>query len=409
MAAAIFTAGAGIALYDWLSSKGQNLTITDNILTDMSISSNFLSETSCSSTVSGSQSINIQPGPPLAPQEKLHGEGSSCLLCVNALAEIQAMRDQLELNASEASHGLYQTQTASEQVTAAMTGGSDDITQIGACELMCSDVVILNVQQSQVFKARTECKVATDVTNNIAQTIQGKIKSSLKNQEDIIGQLEDAFTSNTEAITNNISSRMSQTLVNSVRQTLVNNALSIQNFNAGLESNASGPDGNSAHSIYVNTVSQSFTSNSVAKLNANNQVNNSLRQSADYSISQQLLNKNDTLGDITKDFRNVIDSLGVFLNTLTGDGLIILGSILAILALLIGAVFLFSKRGRDLIEKYVDLKTGVGPTNNYSTSAYTYPSINTYQQPMTPIVIQKPAIETPQPTSFKSNPYDFYF
>jgi hypothetical protein len=309
----------------------------------------------------------------------------------------------LELNASEASHGLYQTQTASEQVTAAMTGGSDEITQIGACDLMCSDVVILNVQQSQVFKALTECKVATDVTNNIAQTIQGKIKSSLKNQEDIIGQLEDAFTSNTEAITNNIASRMSQTLVNSVRQTLVNNALSIQNFNAGLE-NASGSE--NAHSIYVNTVSQSFTSNSVAKLNANNQVNNSLRQSADYSISQQLLNRNDTIGDITKDFRQVIQSLGEFLNTLTGDGLIILGSILAIMALLISAVFLFSKKGRDLMEKYVDLKTGVAPTNNYTTSGYS--SINTYQQPI-PIITQKPAIETPQPTSFKSNPYDFYF
>jgi hypothetical protein len=401
--AAIMAAGAGIALYDWLSSKGQSLTVTDNILTDMSISSTFESDTSCSSTVSGSQSIVIEPGPAGHPQQQLGATGSSCQLCEIALKDIQAMRDALELNAVTASHGLYQTQTASEQVIAAMSGGSDSVTQIGACDLMCKDVVILNVQQSQVFKAKTQCQVTTDVTNNIAQTIQGKIKSSLKNQEDIIGQLEDAFTSNTEAISNNIASRMSQTLVNSVKQTLVNNALSIQNFNAGLES-ASGSS--TAHSIYVNTVSQSFTSNSVAKMNANNQVNNSLRQSADYSISQQLLNRNDTIGDITKDFTNVINSMGIFLNTLTGDGLIILGSILAIMALLISAVFLFSKKGRDLIEKYVDLKTGVAPTNNYSTSAY--PTMNTsYQQPIP--IIQKPAIETPQPSAYKSNPYDFYF
>jgi hypothetical protein len=404
--ASIMAAGAAIALYDWLSSKGQSLTVTDNILTDMSISSTFESDTSCSSTVSGSQSIVIEPGPAGPPQQKLGADGSSCKLCENALEEIQAMRDALELNAVTASHGLYQTQTASEQVIAAMTGGSDSITQIGACDLMCKDVVILNVQQSQVFKAKTQCQVTTDVTNNIAQTIQGKIKSSLKNQEDIIGQLEDAFTSNTEAISNNIASRMSQTLVNSVKQTLVNNALSIQNFNAGLETNAQNPE-HAAHSVYVNTVSQSFTSNSVAKMNANNQVNNSLRQSADYSISQQLLNKNDTIGSITKDFLNIINSMGTFLNTLTGDGLLILGSILAIMALLIGAVFLFSKKGRDLIESYVSLKAGLPPQNNYSTNVSNYPTTTSYQQPIP--VIQKPAIETPQPTSFKSNPYDFYF
>ncbi len=404
MADVLFGAAAAIGLYDWLTSKGQNLTVTDNILTDMSISSNFESDTSCSSTVSGSQSIVIEPGPPLQPQQKLGAPGSSCVLCQQALSDIQAMRNALELNAVTQSHGLYQTQTPSEQVIISMGGGSNSITQIGACDLMCKDVVILNVQQSQVFKASTECKVSTDVTNNIAQTIQGKIKSSLKNQEDIIGQLEDAFTSNTESISNNIASRMSQTLVDSVRQSLVNNALSIQNFNAGLETNASGPSGDSAHSIYVNTVKQSFTSNSVAKLNVNNQVNNSLRQSADYSISQQLLNRNDSIGDITKDFKNIIDSMGVFLNTLTGDGLIILGSILAIMALLISAVFLFSKKGRDLMEKYVDLKTGVESTNTYS-----YPNITSYQQQPIAPVIKKPAIETPQPASFTSSPYDFYF
>ena len=100
--------------------------------------------------------------------------------------------------------------------------------------------------------------------------------------------------------------------------------------------------------------------------------------------------------------------MGTFLNTLTGDGLIILGSILAILALLVGAVFLFSKKGRDLIESYVSLKAGLPPQNTYSTNASTYPTINTsYQQPIP--VIQKPAIETPQPSAYKSNPYDFYF
>ncbi len=88
----------------------------------------------------------------------------------------------------------------------------------------------------------------------------------------------------------------------------------------------------------------------MATLNVNNQVNNTLRQSADYSIAQQLLNKNDTIGDITKDFVGVIDTMGGFMDTLTGDLLIIIGSMLALFVILIFAFYMFSTRARALID-----------------------------------------------------------
>jgi hypothetical protein len=387
----LLAAGAGIALFDWLGSKGQQQTVTDNVLTDMSVSSTYESDTSCVSSLAGSQTIDIQAGGGSYPASKLQDSGSSCDLCQKALSEIVQMRDTLEQAAVDASIGRYQAQTASLEVSLAMGGASSGIDKtgistLGGCELMCKDIVIFGVHQSQVFKANTNCKVDTDNKDDISQKLVGKIKSSLKNQEDIIGQLEDAFTSNTESITNSIASRMNETLTTVVRQQLVNSAISVQNFNVGLEGTSGDTN---THSIYVNTVSQSFTSKSVATLNVNNQVNNTLRQSADYSIAQQLLNKNDTIGDITKDFVGVIDTMGGFMDTLTGDLLIIIGAMLALFVLMVFGFYMWSPRARALIDSVttvgaqyvankVSAKTGVNFSGSAHQALYTsYPTTPT--------------------------------
>ena len=405
----LFAAAGAVALIDWLNSKGQQLSITDNILTDMSISSSYTSETSCSSTVSGAQSITIDPDGPgvtYPPADKLRGPNSSCLLCQNALAEIQSMRSALESSAIVTSNGRYQSQTASEPVLIGMTGGPLDLTtsnqQLGACELMCFDVVVLGVQQSQTFKAKTSCRVTTDVTNSISQTIQGKIKASLKNQEDILGSIEDAFTSNTAAISNDIASRMSQTLVNSVRQTLVNNALSVQNFNAGL--GGTDGDGNGAHSVFVNTVSQSFTSNSVASLNVTNQTLNSLRQSASFSVAQSLLNKNDTIGDITNSFVKTIDTMGVFMNNLTGLMLIMIGCLLALFVMLTASAYFFTSKGRAFIDNLANVKSK--EVEQHLLSQNKADKIN-YNLPTQ--ATNLPPIQTVQPNAYTSRSQEFLF
>jgi hypothetical protein len=381
--AILFGAAAGLGLYDWLSSKGQTLTITDNVLTDMSISSNYSSTTSCTSSVSGTQNITLEQGgayPPTA-HGQLTNATSSCVACQNALSSIQDMRNDLEAAAVVQSNGLYQTQTASPAALEAMGGGigQDNAAQgIGACTLMCTDTVALNIQQSQTFKSKTNCNVTTDVSNEIGQSINGKITANLKNQEGIIGQLEDAFTSNTESIVNNLSSQMSQTLTTSVRQILANNAKSVQNFNDGL--GALNSDGQGSHSVYINTVSQAFTSNSVATMSANNQLINSLKQSADYSISSQLLNKNDTLGDISSDFLKIIDSMGQFLNVITGDVLIIIGSLLAIFVLLVSGFFLFNAKARQFMTNYVSIKANQ-VLNNARSSSNHYQTLNDTKSP----------------------------
>lgn len=351
----MLAAGAGVALYDYLSNKGQQLSITDNITTDMSINVNFTSNTSCSSVVSGQQAITIEPGTNTNVYNPalLNAENGACTVCVNTMNALVDLRLKLEQDAVVASRGRYTAQTASEPVQIAMTGGTNlGDNAIGACTLMCNDVVVYGVQQSQSFTAQTNCEVDTSVKNNLSQGISGKITASLKNQQDILGQIESAFTSNQESITNNLATVMNQTINTTVQQQLANNAESTQNFTVGLSDN-NGQD--ETHSIFVNGLTQSFTANSIANLLVNNQVNNTLRQSADYSIAQTLLNKNDTIGDITKDFTNVITSMGEFLDTIVGDMLILVASMIGIFIIIVGSLYFFTTRGRQLGDSLVNV------------------------------------------------------
>jgi hypothetical protein len=60
--------------------------------------------------------------------------------------------------------------------------------------------------------------------------------------------------------------------------------------------------GGSTHSVYIHDVQQAFTINQVGQLKVVNNVMDQLRQSAQYSLMQDMLNKNDTLGTIADTF-----------------------------------------------------------------------------------------------------------
>jgi hypothetical protein len=355
--AALLAAGAGIALIDWLTSKGQTLTITDNITTDMIINASFTSKTNCITSETGSQNITIVAGEGYeAISDKMNDEKvGSCGYCLDQLEALRNLRNKLDADATNKNPN-YTGGTPSDTMKKLMEGGSfskdtSAPANLGACDLVCADIVVLNVQQSQTFKAKTECKVDNQVSNSLNQSINGTISAFLTNHQDILGQLGDAFTTNTSSIVNNLATTMGESVSTVVKQNLLNAATSAQSFNIGV-SNSSQTDG--AHSLYVNSVKESFTSKSVANLTVNNQVNNSLRQSADYSISQTLLNKNDTIGDISKDFLKVIETMATLVETLTGQILIILGAVLAIIFLIVGSMFVFDKGFRNTVNSVIN-------------------------------------------------------
>jgi hypothetical protein len=196
---------------------------------------------------------------------------------------------------------------------------------------MCFDIVSLNVSQSERLTASTSCEVQNDITNNIQQSISTQISAYLKNQQDFIRQLESAFISNTESITNNLSSTMSQSITNNFVQDLHQSMLSSQIVSLR------------GNSILAENISQSFTGKMVGKMQVNNTVMDQLRQSAQYSISQSLLNKNDTIGDLSKDFLQVIRTMSTLLEDLTTQILIIVGAVIAAVMLVVSSLYIFNK------------------------------------------------------------------
>jgi hypothetical protein len=346
MAAFVVGAGAGIALYDWLGSKGQRLTITDNITTNMSINAVTNIQTECFSSVEGSQVIDITSNP---HSGFVGANPNPCTICLDALFSIQQSRTELEEEAQLKNPG-YTAQVANPQLQSIMITGqkppdpavTQGVDALGPCTAMCSDIVVVGIQQNQQFAASQTCQVQDNVTTNIAQTIKGQIDATLKNQQDIIGQLEDAFTSNSDSISTNLSNTMSQNLTSNFTQTLHTQMKNAQTVRI------------SGSSMIINSLTQSFTGSMVGNLTVNNTVVDQLRQSAQYSIAQTLLNKNDTIGDLSQDFLQIIETMSDLVEELTSQMLIIIGAILAAVIVMVGALYVFSKNFRGWFKSKVN-------------------------------------------------------
>lgn len=332
-------AAAGLALMDLLSSKGQNLSITDTVTTNMTVNATTNIATDCFVTIDTSQTINIQPG--AYTDEDLAELTSVCANCINQLKIIYDARMKLEADAASR-NGSYSAQTANPILeTIMLTGGvpgSNPTVQtsptqqaIGPCTAACSNLVIVGVVQQSTLTAKQSCTVQNSIQTDIQQSIQGQISSYLKNQQDIIGQLESAFTSNTEAISANLASTMAQNVTNEFVEDLTQAMFAMQSFTV------------TGNSIIASNINQSFTGTIVGSLNVTNSVNDQLRQSASYSIAQTLLNKNDTIGDLSTDFLQVINTMSQLMEELSSQILIILGAILAAIMLVVGSLYIFNK------------------------------------------------------------------
>lgn len=332
-------AGCAVALMDLFGSRGQSLTITDNVLTQMTVNSTTNVSTECFVDLNASQTITIQPGTYTA--DNLLELNKVCAKCQAYLNSIRQARFDLEAKAV-ARNGSYKAQTPNGVIdTIMLTGGfsqSGAIVQtsptqaaVGPCTAVCSNLVVVGVLQQSTLTANQSCQVSNDISNSIQQSIQGQISSYLKNQQDIIGQLESAFTSNTEAISANLATTMAQNLTNHFTEDLAQAMYSMQNFSVA------------GNSIIASNVTQSFTGSMVGTLNVTNSVNDQLRQSASYSIAQTLLNKNDTIGDLSTDFLQVINTMSQLMENLATQILIIIGAILAAIMLVVGSLYIFNK------------------------------------------------------------------
>lgn len=332
MATLIAGAAAGVALYDALSSKGQRLTITDNITTNMNISATTNSVTDCFQAVSGDQAIIITQQDPGDVYAK--NIPTACEQCLQQIQSVVTARETLEFEAKKA-NSAYNIQEANPSLKSQMLTGSSgsqsNIDALGPCTAVCFGIVVSNVSQTETFNAKQNCSVTNVDTDSISQSISTQISAYLKNQQDIIGQLESAFTSNSESIGADLASNMAQNVTVNFSQDLAQSMAAFQTTNI------------TGNSLLVNNVNQSFTGSMVGKLEVNNTVTDQLRQSAQYSISQSLLNKNDTIGDLSKDFLQVIQTMSALLEDLTSQILILIGAVIGAVIMVVGALFVFDK------------------------------------------------------------------
>lgn len=332
-------AAAGVALFDYFSSKGQQLSITDDVTTQMSMSATTNVATECFVALDTSQTVNIVPGALSAAQNQ--ALSAACAQCQSDISTIYKARQKLEADAQIANPN-YQPQTANPTLDNMMqTGGllaptvvpqtSPSQAALGPCAAICANVVVVGIYQQAQLTAKQDCTVTNDISTSLQQNLQGQISAYLKNQQDIVGQLESAFTSNSEAISANLSNTMGQNVTSNFVEDLSQAMSAVQSFAV------------TGNSVLAANITQSFTGSMVGSLNVSNSVNDQLRQSASYSIAQSLLNKNDTIGDLSTDFLQVINTMSQLMEELTTQILIIIGAVLAAVMLVIGSLYIFNK------------------------------------------------------------------
>ena len=332
-------AGAGILAYDWLTSKGQNLTITNNITTKFTIDATTNVTTECFSSLAGSQNVTITA----EGGNFTSADPSPCAFCLQILGDIRTARQDLETEAEQLNPS-YVPQVANANLETAMVTGQlvspgsgtpgpadKKIAQLGPCTAMCTDVVVTGVSQSETFTAKQTCNVTNDLSTSVQQTLQGKIQSDLKNQQDIVGQLESEFASNTDQIATNLSQALSQNITQNFSESLSEQMFNTQVLNI------------KGYSILATNLQQGFNGNQVGSLTVNNTVVDQLRQSAQYSISQSLLNKNDTVGDLSKDFLGIVRTMSDLIDDLATKVLLLIGAVLAGVVVTLGALYAFNK------------------------------------------------------------------
>lgn len=339
--------GVGLLALDLLGGRDQQLTITDNLTTNMMVNVTTNVVTDCFNSLAAVETIDITDSPSyISTFEKVSPDPYS--QCLIKLSAVRNARQNLELEA-EQRNSDYTPQWPNPLIdimiatgltpeisiptnipsTSAAPGTAPAI--LGACEAVVHPNLVRNISQRTVQSAVASCNVDTTINNNIQQNISGTISAQLQNQQDFIGQLEGNLSGRTESIANNLASSLGQNvtsnLVNSLRLRMaVQEKISIK-----------------GGSLLVENINQQFRGTQVGTLSMVNTVTNQIRQSATYSISQSLQNKNDTIGDLTKDYLQTINTMADLLEDLTTNLLIIVGLIIFAVIMVVGALFMFNK------------------------------------------------------------------
>lgn len=345
-AALIAGAGAGVLLFDAFGRKTQRIEAVTNVMTQMSINATTRSATECFQSLSSEQSIDIHQSTSKPRSEQIL---QGCEFCQHQLNAIYRARMKLEDDAANYSGSNYNEQTPNADLKTMMTAAADPTGDIGPCTLMCSDVVTNKISQDVTLSATASCDVKESVKTNVSENIQAQLQASIKNQQDVLGQLTSGLQNRTASVVSNLTTVMTQNITNefiqSLRQTMyVNQQVNI-----------------TGNSIVASNFFQAFNGSMVSSLQVTNTVLDQLRQSASYSVAQAVLNKNDTIGDISRAFLGTITTMSHLLQDISGQILVIIGCVLFTFTLVIGSLYVFNHSFRDYATHRLEAKVTTAP------------------------------------------------
>jgi hypothetical protein len=308
-------AGAGV-IGGLFGGGGTYLTINNRIVNDMTVRVAMESSTSCISQLEGSETFSIDSSK--TSYYELTGPDSTCVLCQNVLSTVLADRQNLETTLQIMGVPF---QTINPDFVRDYNNNESDLSP---CALMCRDIVVQEVSQISKFSSDVSCQVSTTSNTEIQQSFKASIESHMKNQQDFFGKVLGSLYKLKSNITTDLANVMSAAISTRLQQNLVAEARVLQEISIG---NAGG----NSHSVYVNNVKQSFTLQQVGTMKVVNNIVDQLKQSAQFSILQQLTNKNDTIGGLSEAFVKFFKIWSVFIKNTIGQLFVIFIMLLIIL------------------------------------------------------------------------------
>lgn len=347
----LIAGGAGSVLGGLFGNGGNHLSISTNITNSMMTKSILSSTTTCVSTIGASQTIKVDTVSPT----KLAVESKGCLACLAGIEAIVGL--QGKLNGLIGFNQVELGNTVDTNGKGAQDKNFDDF-MAAPCSDICRDAIINDVSQSQELTLKNDCTIEDNFETTVQNNMKSQIASSLSNQEDIFGQLESIFAGTKESVSTNIANAMSQNLTKSFVNSLSTTIANKQAFSV------------SGTSIYAANITQKFTSNVVGSLKVTNSVVDQMTQSSDFSIAQSVANSNDTVGDLAKDFLNIISSVSDLLSDLTGQLLMILSAIIVCIILIVGSLYVFSSSSHNVINEIINSHTSA-PMDSHAVNVAT--------------------------------------
>jgi len=321
--------GAGAKIGDrivdcLLGGCGNKLSVYESITSNVVATVIFNSILECENTVDLTQSIRIVCNDPAAAQTP----GSSG--CQHYLDNKQTALSNWSNLIVESSSYNGQTYGTDYSIPSGQIAIDWNNPVTNGNDAACVSCNAINFNQSAYVNSNTSCVSRQNIENAIENNLQAQMTESLKNIEDVAGQVGSLLSGGSVDC-------MSISLTNKIKQEIKTDFLDklIANMNATQVIDVSGS------SYWTRNFKQVMTVETIASLIVQENVLNRLYTDQEIEAASSLLYKNNTLGDLANALSNFIVSSSEVFSSLIGRMMLVVGILMITLFLIIGGAYLF--------------------------------------------------------------------